>query len=141
MILILALSVEHRLVTYRQTDHTAYTALAWRRAVKTFGGRDPVDCLRGLPQRSELFTSLLLIALRFLTKAVQTTHGLLSHRSLVILAQLSLTILQTVGTVTTQMNGLLRPLRPCSNAYSSNNKTCVPYQLHLTCYGIVCGTV
>jgi len=96
VILRLAVSIEHRLVTYRQTDHTttAYTALAWRRAVKTFGGRDPVDYLIGMSQRSELFTSLLLIVLCFLTKAVQTTHvGLLSHRSLVLLAQLSLTIL------------------------------------------------
>ena len=38
MILRLTVSVEHRLVTDRQTDRhktTAYTALAWRRAVKT----------------------------------------------------------------------------------------------------------
>jgi len=40
VILYLAVSVEHRLVTDRQTDRhttTAYTALAWRRAVKSYG--------------------------------------------------------------------------------------------------------
>jgi len=38
VILRLAVSVEHRLVTDRQThDYTAYSALAWYRAVKTGG--------------------------------------------------------------------------------------------------------
>jgi len=37
MILHLAVSVEHRLVTHRQTHDDAYTTLAWHRAVKIPG--------------------------------------------------------------------------------------------------------